>query len=308
MIRFGSTAKLQIVLAGATTTTALQAIACYSDDDGVSTYAGNWAQASSNGATDVDLVAAPSSGVIRDIDYLGIKNRDTVAATVTVKVDVSGTDYIHYQVTLDSGDHLEFTHGSGWKVTNSVGGLKTGSGSSSGGGGLVFIDEQDVTGLSAVDFLTLATTTYYAFLLVFENLLPATNDVALYLRTGVSGTFAASATNYKWSHWYNTQSGGNPLGQGGSTPTDTAIVVWTDVGNTASSAGISGRITAHNLGGTTHNKQFKFEAIAGLSTSVYQISGGGTREATAAVTDLRLLLSSGAFTSGFVQLYGYARA
>lgn len=63
------------------------------------------AWANTNSTTDVDLVAGPSSGraVVR---YINVYNADTVAATVTLKVDDNGTEYILVKRTLQPGESL----------------------------------------------------------------------------------------------------------------------------------------------------------------------------------------------------------
>jgi hypothetical protein len=59
-----------------------------------------------NSTTAVTAVAAPASGKRRLIRSISVHNNDTVSATVTIRIDVSGTKYILHKESLDSGKQL----------------------------------------------------------------------------------------------------------------------------------------------------------------------------------------------------------
>jgi len=63
----------------------------------------------SNGATDVEMVAAPSASVQRMVNYITVYNKDTAAATVTVKLVDGGVDRIIVKQVLAADDTLEMT-------------------------------------------------------------------------------------------------------------------------------------------------------------------------------------------------------
>ena len=132
MIRLDATTrKLQAVLAGAVTTNQLHCVVCYSDHT-TTAYPGGTQLTSTNNTTAVDICDAPAASTVRDIDYIGVRNRDTAAATVTVMIDSSGADSETVKATLAVGDQLTYTHGTGWQVIASDGTLKTGGSSGSG--------------------------------------------------------------------------------------------------------------------------------------------------------------------------------
>lgn len=79
----------------------------------------------SNGATAVTAVAAPASGNRSLVDLLQVYNPNTAAAVVTVRVNQSGSFFILAKVTLAQDERLEYADGSGWRVLNSAGALKT---------------------------------------------------------------------------------------------------------------------------------------------------------------------------------------
>jgi len=124
MIRLPTTAhKLQAVLAGAITTNQLHVVASFADKT-TSDYAGGTKLSLTNGVSAVDIVDAPIASTIRDIDYVGVYNADTVAATVTIQEFDGVNTRTLATATLNPGDQLIYVHGSGWQALNNEGQLK----------------------------------------------------------------------------------------------------------------------------------------------------------------------------------------
>jgi len=116
MIRLNTTTRsLQAILAGAITTNQLPVTVGYSDGTSA-VYTGAAQLTLTNSAVAVTICAAPASGAVRDIDYIAISNTDTAAATVTVRLNDSGTLYEQVKTTLQPGRQLVYTHASGWNV------------------------------------------------------------------------------------------------------------------------------------------------------------------------------------------------
>lgn len=109
--------KLQIVLGGAITTNQLQCLTTYKVYTTTTTVDGKLA-VNTNSTTDVDLAGAPSSGETYDIQNINIYNKDTVAATVTIKLDVSATETILYKGNVGAGEVLSWSAEGGWKNTS----------------------------------------------------------------------------------------------------------------------------------------------------------------------------------------------
>ena len=112
-----TTDKIQVVLSGTVTTNQLQCVASYQDV----TSAGMTLpmlsnQALTNNATAVDLVGAAAASTTRQVTHINIYNSDTVAATVTVQKDVSGTDYLLTKALLQVGSTLQWSRESGWNI------------------------------------------------------------------------------------------------------------------------------------------------------------------------------------------------
>lgn len=109
--------KLQVVLISAVTTNQLQCLTTYKVYTSTTTVDGKLA-VNTNSTTDVDLAGPPSSGETYDIQNINIYNNDTVAATVTIKLDVSGTETILYKGVVGVGDVISWTGEGGWKNTS----------------------------------------------------------------------------------------------------------------------------------------------------------------------------------------------
>lgn len=109
--------KLQVVLGGAVTTNQLQCLTTYKVYTTTTTVDGKVA-INTNNTTDVDLAGPPSSGETYDIQNINIYNNDTVAATVTVKLDVSATETILYKGVVGVSDVISWTSEGGWKNTS----------------------------------------------------------------------------------------------------------------------------------------------------------------------------------------------
>lgn len=109
--------KLQIVLGSAITTNQLQCLTTYKVYTSTTTTDGKVA-INTNSTTDVDLAGAPSSGETYDIQNINVYNRDTVAATVTIKLDVSATETILYKGIVGVGDVISWSAEGGWKNTS----------------------------------------------------------------------------------------------------------------------------------------------------------------------------------------------
>lgn len=117
-----TTDKIQVVLGGNVTTNQLQCFANYRDITTTAYTPGRNALITNN-TTDVDLVDAPASSIQRVIDFLTVFNSDTVSATVTIKADFNGTEYILWKGVLNANERVEF-NGNGFKSFSYTGGEK----------------------------------------------------------------------------------------------------------------------------------------------------------------------------------------
>ena len=117
--------SLELDLASASTTT-LKIVATFTDirySD--QTKNAGTRLSTSNGVTDVIIVTAPTSGILRLIETISVTNpsgNDT--ETVRIYYDENGTEYDIIRVDLAASDMLFYDDNSGWRVLNSVGSVK----------------------------------------------------------------------------------------------------------------------------------------------------------------------------------------
>ena len=123
IILTATTDKIQAVLAGNVTANQLQCYASYRDIT-TTLYTPGRNALNTNNTTDIDLVGSPGDSTQRIIDYISIYNADTVASTVTVKLDANGTETILFKGQLGIGEKLEYTNEGGWKVLTILGSVK----------------------------------------------------------------------------------------------------------------------------------------------------------------------------------------
>ena len=118
-----TTDNLQVVLGGTVTTNQLRCMACWRDIT-TTAYTPGRTVVNTNNTTDVNIVSSPAASTQRVVDFLNIYNADTAQATVTVKLDANGTEYILWSGLLGVGERLEFTNEGGFKAYDSSGRLK----------------------------------------------------------------------------------------------------------------------------------------------------------------------------------------
>lgn len=117
MIILDSTTKKLRAYTSATPTTDLTYYASYIDMSSLAVSN----IASSNGTfdeTETDIVAAPGSSTQRQIKYVSLYNADSQIQTVTVVLDVSGTNTILCQVLLQPGYTLTYNNDGKWEIVN----------------------------------------------------------------------------------------------------------------------------------------------------------------------------------------------
>lgn len=117
IILSSTTDKIQVILTGAVTTNQLQCVASWRDITSTPTYTPGRSVVITNNTTDVDFVTAPSASTQRLIDYISIYNADTVAATVILKFDASGTDYTLARQQIAPGETLYYSRETGFSVS-----------------------------------------------------------------------------------------------------------------------------------------------------------------------------------------------
>lgn len=125
MIALNNTRSLEIILAGAITTNQLPWTATYADHDpAVPSFTATPADGATNNTTSVTMVSAPAAGIQRTIKRLNVYNADTAQATVTIRVNNSGTLRTQFSIVLQTGERIEYEDGKGFSVYTVTGAQK----------------------------------------------------------------------------------------------------------------------------------------------------------------------------------------
>jgi len=115
MILAATTESIEAVLVAAATTTNPVYHVSYADLT-VSTFVAGAFNGALNGTTSVTIVSAPAASTQRQVKYLSIFNADTVAHTVIVRHDTSGTERVMVRVALPVNSTLTWTPDAGWQL------------------------------------------------------------------------------------------------------------------------------------------------------------------------------------------------
>lgn len=119
-----TTDKIQVALAGSVTANQLQCMTSWRDVT-TSTFLPGRTLANTNNTSDVDIVPSPGSSTQRVIDFISVYNKDTVNATVTIKLDANGVEYILWKGTLATEERIEYNDKDGFVAKDSSGRIKT---------------------------------------------------------------------------------------------------------------------------------------------------------------------------------------
>lgn len=121
MILDATTRSIELLLEGAITTNELPWVVGYADHTD-ETFVPGAGSGLSNGATAVTIIAAPAASTQRQVKYLNVYNDDTVAHTITIRLnDNTNLRTIIETVSFSPGYQLVYTDTTGWKVTDETG-------------------------------------------------------------------------------------------------------------------------------------------------------------------------------------------
>jgi hypothetical protein len=125
VITLDSTNKtLEFKLGGAVTTNQLPSVISYVDLSATASIGGEQDTAS-NGTNVVTILTAPAASTQRIVRWVNIRNRDTVAATVTVQYNNNATVRELLVITLQVNDSLQYLDADGWSVITGTGEKKS---------------------------------------------------------------------------------------------------------------------------------------------------------------------------------------
>lgn len=171
--------------------------------------------------------------------------------------------------------------------------------------GLVLLATASASASATVDFTALIDSSYEHYILEIIDLIPATDNTAIHLRTSTDGgsSFDAGASDYGWSTVEIIGDGAITADAGGDSADSEIHITAQTLGNAAGES-YNAIIHIFNPAGT-NNTLFRTESSHVTTNGFPCVSiGSGVRYSAADVNGLRVLMSSGNITSGKFKLYG----
>lgn len=178
-------------------------------------------------------------------------------------------------------------------------------------GALELLNSQSASADPSIDFPSLITSDYRWYILEISDLVAATDDVALSVRTSADNgsNYDNGASDYQWASWY-VNNAGSEVGGGSAGATlgqFNAVGGNNGIGNAANEGG-SGLIYLYAPLETTYTRISAFTTFTNSASRVVSGNGAVMRQSAAAVNAFQVLLSSGNITSGDFRLYGVRNA
>ena len=160
---------------------------------------------------------------------------------------------------------------------------------------------------ATVDFTGLSSS-YVAYKVVFSHVVPATDNVNLWLRTSTDGgsSFDAGASDYGWANSaYFDSAATNNFGDAADSE-----ISFTGNNNTGTGTGeqMSGVLHLLNSSAAQYAQAVWQGSMANQNGVHLYYSGAGRRLSAADVDAIRFLFSSGNIASGQFDLYGMKAA
>ena len=175
--------------------------------------------------------------------------------------------------------------------------------------GLEVIASSDLSNDATVEFTGFDSSAYDGYLFLLQNVIPATDGQALYLRTSTDGgsTYDSGASAYAYSRVQVTMDSVPAQTESGSSGASQMVISGT-VGSGTNEDGLSGTVwmPGPHLAKRTM-AQWHFASID--EDNVREtVTGGGVRLSSADVDAVRFLFSSGNLESGTITFYGMRNA
>jgi hypothetical protein len=186
--------------------------------------------------------------------------------------------------------------------------LFQGSSSPTSSGALTYLGTQTTAGAAQLDFTSLISATYNKYIFDFENVLPATDNADLLMRTSTNNgsSYDAGGSDYAYADFVNNT---------GSFSTDdvcsaaaSSIKIAPTMDNGSTTGGFNGSLSLFNPLNASQYKSCDFKGSAFLNDNqFYSIDGSGWRLATADIDAVRFLMSSGNII-GTIRMYGVVKS
>jgi hypothetical protein len=269
-----------------------------------------WTYAAASGTDSITITLAKAPAAYAAGQKFSFKAANTNTGSATLNVNSLGAKTIKKVAAgalaaLVAGDIVS---GAIYEVTyDGTDMILINSGSSSSGGDCVLLGSVTASASSTLDFTSLITSDYDYYEFIVKDLrTSAATNVLLRASTDNGSTWRSTAADYVWQtlKWSNAT-----VTAAGDITNETSIKLCESQGTGATTV-INGVIRLFNPLGTSAYKHIQGEFTANLAGGSYPVhwKSTGTVEYAADVDAIRLLLTTGTFTSGEVDVYGYKNA
>lgn len=175
----------------------------------------------------------------------------------------------------------------------------------SAGASVVLIQSQTASSSASIDFTSSIGSTYAHYFIHISALIPATDNVELYLRTSANAgsSWDSGASNYAYRRDFSGTDGVAGTWGGNLSTGDTKIQLAVRLGNSTGES-LHGIIRFARPDATNEfTLNGEFWGYDSIPATQHEYTAGA-RLTNAAVNGIRLFLSSGNITSGRFTLYG----
>lgn len=190
-------------------------------------------------------------------------------------------------------------------TSNGAGALPTFQTSSGAAGAVVLIASATASNDATITFTGLDST-YHMIEIVLGNIVPATDNVELYMRTSTDNgvSYDSGATDYTYVRWARRSNGSDETGQ--STTTQIQLTATSSAGSATDESG-SFLINIMNQSSSTEYTYLKWDGMYEENAFGNKVSIRGTavRQAAEVVDAVQFYYSSGNIESGDIRVYGY---
>ena len=168
-------------------------------------------------------------------------------------------------------------------------------------GSAVLIDTATASNSATLEF-ALDNTKYSGYYVLFDSVIPSTDNVQLLMRFSSDGgsTFDSGSGDYQYAA-RSVATNGTVSDQ--SSAGDSAINLSANVGNATGETGVNGTLDLVSSGEGRPSVRWQISRTSGAGIFI-QNWGAGEREATVEVDAIQFLYSTGNIASGKVYLYG----
>lgn len=174
------------------------------------------------------------------------------------------------------------------------------------GSGLDWLSTVTASASATVDIETTFDSTYDEYLILATGVVVATDNISLYLRMKIGGSYLTTNT-YAYHLAFPNSLANAYNGQGLELQSE--IKLSPNNSNVAAEPA-NLRICVHNPSSTVMQKTVEWQGSSHHATAptLHSISGAGGNTGTAALTGIQILSASGNITSGTFRLYGIKKS